>query len=80
MNQTAFKFQESAMDRWGQLYEIATGDSGGDAVVHLTEDPDLVVLMYPDGSQGSWRWSDRDWQAVEALGTAPGDVAARDSL
>jgi hypothetical protein len=70
-------------DRWGQLWEIATSDSGGDAII--TPDPessDHVLLTYSDGSQGAlyWHHDTRSWHFVENFCIAPCDVAARDSL
>lgn len=67
-------------DVWGKLWDIATGEPGGNATIELTDDPGQVVLTWPDGSQAGLCWHDGEWRFEESLDTCPCDVAARDTL
>jgi len=65
---------------WGKLWELATGEAGGDAKIEPTADPELVILHWPDGSRGYWFWKHGEWNPDQEYNSAPCDVAARDSL
>ncbi len=69
------------MDKWWKLWDKATSEPEGAAVIEVTpDDSDYVVLTWPDGSKGAWYWHDGDWQPCDTPNTAPCDVAARDSF
>lgn len=68
-------------DVWGKLWDIATSEPEGPAQIEVDpEDASTVMLVWPDGSRGTLHWHDGDWRHSEALSSAPGDVAARDTL
>jgi hypothetical protein len=68
-------------DVWGKLWDLATGEPGGDATIIVDpEDSGRVVLAWPDGSKTAVYWHDNDWQIAGSADGAPCDVAARDAL
>jgi hypothetical protein len=68
------------MDQWGRLFDIATGEPEGNAVIEPTDNPGEVALTWPDGSKTGLYWHNGQWNHTEQLDTAPCDVAARDTL
>ena len=67
-------------DVWGQLWDIATSEPEGDAVIRPTDDPGRVVIVWLDGSEAGLYWHNGRWCFEETLDTCPCDVAARDAL
>lgn len=64
------------MDRWRNLCETIDLE----ATVKILDD-DIVEVLYPDGSRGTLTWHEQHgWVWANRLDSAPGDVAARDSL
>ena len=69
------------LDVWGALWDLATAEPEGPARIELDpEDSGTVVLVYPDGSRGTWYWHDGGWRPSEQHNACPGDVGARDSF
>jgi len=71
------------MDKWHQLWTIATAEPEGCArIIVDPEDEDVVTLEFPDGGKAAlyWHYNADRWEFGGALDTAPCDVAARDSL
>lgn len=68
------------MDQWGKLWDIATGEPGGNARIEVTDNPGEVALVWPDGSVSGLYWDNGRWNYAETLDLAPCDVAARDTL
>jgi len=72
------------MDKWQQLWDTAVLSARDDehpATIRVNEqDPNLVTLLYGDGSVAELVWKEKQWVFSEVLDSAPCDVAARDSL
>lgn len=71
------------IDKWAKLWNYATCDCDGDAVIIPDpDDPNEVTLRWPDGSESRlyWCWATNQWEHHESISGCPGDVAARDTL
>jgi hypothetical protein len=52
-------------DRWYKLWDMATSEPDGDAVIVPREDvPDEVTLRWPDGSESHlyWKYNEAEWR------------------
>ena len=54
-------------DRWKDLWGMLQKGEPG-AKLETTDDSNLVIISYPDGSQGVWRWRHEHhrWIACES--------------
>ncbi len=66
--------------QWRELWGLATGEESGDAKIEISDDPNQVTLVWPDGTLSGLYWQNGEWRFAEQLDTAPCDVAARDTL
>lgn len=65
-----YYLQKAILQRWNALLELAVelvdGSTQQNKVIFDKKDPFTIVLEYPDGSKGTFRWStdSKRWEII----------------